>query len=64
MPTVNSATAILIRVDPELKRWVEQEARENDRSMSAEIRRMIQEIRRLRLSQRCGEIHHGAVTTN
>ena len=59
MPTVDSATAILIRVPADLKKWVEREAAENDRSMSAEVRRMIEDARRWREHSRQGVRDYG-----
>ena len=57
MPTVDSATAILIRVPAELKSWVEGEAEDNNRSMSQEVCRMIQQERARRATHGHGATH-------
>lgn len=45
MPTIDQDRVILISMPPEMKAWVRAEAKANDRSMSAEVRRMIEQAR-------------------
>lgn len=43
-----------VRLEPELKEWVKQKAKENDRSVNAEINRTVRKAKEAEIDQKKG----------